>query len=131
MGDATDFVWTRYHGYRITGFNMGNPYANGLLGLPRFHQKFDWWLANEFEMSMFGKGFVPSVLEDPRCGMCEVGDKLSKDIPNDPRTILCSITAGKIDDNVAARLVEYLQQFADPGHRKRTVVFGGGDRKLS
>merc|ERR1719310_1385404 len=62
--DVTDFATTRYHGWRYFAYNVGNPYANGLLGLPRFHQKFDWWITNEAEMSMFGKGFAPSVLED-------------------------------------------------------------------
>merc|ERR1712012_450645 len=52
--DVTDFVTTRYHAWRVTAWNRGNPYANGLLGLPRFHDTFDWWLTNGFEQQLLG-----------------------------------------------------------------------------
>jgi len=106
--DVTDFVTTRYHAWRVAGWNRGNPYANGLLGLPRFHDAFDWWLTNRLEQSCAGKGFVKDV---------------------DPRFILVSLVAN--DGATVENLIKLLESRADASHRKRTIVFGGGDRRLS
>ena len=106
--DVTDFVTTRYHAWRSAGFNRGSPYANGLLGLPRFHDTFDWWLTNSFEQQLVGKGFLRD---------------------GDPKRILVSLMAH--DGETVEKLLRLLEKRADPSHRERTVIFGGGDRRLS
>ena len=106
--DVTDFVTTRYHAWRKAGWNRGSPYANGLLGLPRFHDTFDWWLTNSFEQQLMGKGFIRD---------------------GDPKRIFVSLVAR--DGKTVEKLLSLLEKRADPSHRKRTIVFGGGDRRLS
>ena len=106
--DVTDFVTTRYHAWRLAEWNRGSAYASGLLGLPRFHDTFDWWLTNNFEQQLVGKGFVRD---------------------GDPKHILVSLVAR--DGETVQKLLKLLEKRADPSHRKRTIVFGGGDRRLS
>lgn len=99
---------TRYHAWRGAAWNRGSPYANGLLGLPRFHDTFDWWLTNSFEQQVAGKRFMRD---------------------GDPTRIFVSLIAP--DDKTVGKLLSFLEKRADPSHRKRTIVFGGGDRRLS